>query len=59
MSAIIIDINRKAVDRKCSFCKAPESKVKTLIKSGFNDHCICGDCIRKAKLASDSVKELS
>lgn len=59
MSAVIIDINRKPVEMKCSFCKAPESKVKTLIKSGLNDHCICGDCVKKAKLASDSVKEAS
>ena len=57
MSAIIVDINTKKMERKCSFCKAPESSVKTLIKSGLNDHCICGDCVRKAKLLSDLIGE--
>ena len=55
MSAVIVDINRKKLVRKCYFCKVPESNVKTLIKSRLNDHCICGDCIRKVKKVSDET----
>ncbi len=58
MSAIIVDINTKKTERKCSFCKVPKSNVKILIKSNLNDHCICGDCIAKAKVLSDLIGEV-
>lgn len=37
-------------EKKCSFCKRPESAVTSLIQSFVNEHCICSDCIRHAKV---------
>lgn len=55
MSAVIVSINSKKQERKCSFCGTFESKAKKFITSNVTNHCICGDCIVKAKKVSDET----
>lgn len=39
----------------CSFCKRMEYSVRSLIKSGLNNHCICSNCIRHCKTRIDET----
>lgn len=40
----------KAQDKVCTFCKRDESKVTSMIASQVSNACICGDCIKQAKV---------
>lgn len=54
MTAEIIPLNEIKIERKCSFCKKPESQVKHLIGSSVTSHCLCGECV---KLAREKTQE--
>jgi hypothetical protein len=40
---------QKMQNRKCSFCGTPERDAKKFVASETSNHCICGECIVKAK----------
>jgi len=40
----------KAQAKVCTFCKRDESKVTSMIASQVSNACICGDCIKQAKV---------
>lgn len=46
---IIPFIAPKEPIKRCSFCKKTEEQVKSLFKSGANEHCICSDCVKVCK----------
>jgi len=49
MTAEIIPFNKpKQLARVCSFCKVPETVASSFFASNTSDHCICGECIKKA-----------
>jgi len=40
---------QKIQNRKCSFCGTSEKEAKKFVASQESNHCICGECIKKAK----------
>jgi hypothetical protein len=52
MTAVIIPMVKKPAEpRRCSFCARSEDKVKKLVASSISSHCICDQCIARAKQA--------
>ncbi len=56
MSNVIPFKNEKMQDRKCSFCGRKESEVKQFVASNVSNHCICGECAKKAKQRLEETK---
>ena len=50
MGNIIPFTKPKAQAKVCTFCKRDESKVTSMIASQVSNACICGDCIKQAKV---------
>ena len=56
MTAQIIPMDEPSKELVCSFCKTPMSKAKKLISSGVTKHCICDQCVAKAKQRLEEAK---
>lgn len=57
MSAQIIPIDKPSKELACSFFRTPQSKAKKLIGSGVSKHCICDECVSKAKQRLEEAKK--
>jgi len=47
VSGEVIEFNKRDPERKCSFCKKPESACKKLIAGHLQDRFICDECVKK------------